>query len=70
MKTPPNPSSGSTAPEAFFTAKELAARWKKSERSIRREIADGGLPVHRIGRSVRISRKDVAIFEAQSGLSS
>lgn len=49
----------------FFTVKELAARWKMSERLIRQMIADGELKVVRFGRSVRIPVDQVKIYEAR-----
>jgi excisionase family DNA binding protein len=54
-----------TAP-AFLTVRELATRWKSSERHIWRMIADDSLPVHRIGRLVRIALADIVLFEAAS----
>jgi excisionase family DNA binding protein len=53
-------------PPAFLTVRELAMRWKSSERHIWRMIADGRLRVHRIGRLVRIALADVVLFEVTS----
>lgn len=47
----------------FLTVKQLAIRWQLSERQVHRIIADGGLKVHRFGRSVRIAIEDVELFE-------
>jgi excisionase family DNA binding protein len=59
------PNTAGPAP-SFLTVKELVARWKMSTRSIGRMIAAGRLPVHRIGRLVRIALVDVVLFEATS----
>ena len=40
--------------EGRLTVRQVAERWQVSERSIRRMIADGRLPVVRLGRAVRI----------------
>ena len=40
--------------EGLFTVAQIAKAWQVSERSIRRMIADGRLPVVRLGRAVRI----------------
>lgn len=50
---------------AFFTVADLARRWSLSERHIRRLIDQGDLIVHRIGRSVRVSQSNIALFEAR-----
>lgn len=47
----------------FLTVKQLAIRWQISERQVHRIIADGGLKVHRFGRSVRIAIEDIELFE-------
>jgi excisionase family DNA binding protein len=52
----------------FLTVNELAARWKMSVRNMRRLIARGDLPVHRFGRLIRISLKDVVVFEVENRL--
>jgi excisionase family DNA binding protein len=49
---------------AFFTTKQLAARWSISERQVHRFIASGALIATRFGRSVRISAEEAARFEA------
>lgn len=64
--TPPSKPSTPTGP--FLTAKELSARWKLSLRNVRRKISRGDIPVHRMGYSVRISIKDIAIYEAKSAV--
>ena len=54
----------SRAPNRFFTVLEVAERLGVSERTIRRWIAAGILPVHRFGRLVRVSETDLAAFLA------
>lgn len=49
----------------FFTVKELAERWRLSERHVRRITDAGELPIHRMGRSVRISADNVLLYEAR-----
>jgi excisionase family DNA binding protein len=43
---------------------EVAERLNVCERTVRRWIAAGLLPVHRFGRTVRISEADLAAFLA------
>jgi excisionase family DNA binding protein len=40
--------------KGFLTVRQVAENWQVSERTIRRMIADGRLPVIRLGRAVRI----------------
>jgi excisionase family DNA binding protein len=51
-------------PNRFVTVLDVAERLGVSERTIRRWIAAGILPVHRFGRAVRISEIDLAAFLA------
>ena len=44
--------------QKFLTVAEIAERLNVSTRTVQRFIAAGGLPVHRFGRSVRISETD------------
>ena len=48
---------GGTPPadEVLLTVQQVAQNWRVSQRMIRRMIADGRLPVIRLGRAVRIS---------------
>ena len=48
------------------TIEETAELFNTSTRTVRRLIASGALPVHRLGRSVRISDADIAVFLAAS----
>jgi excisionase family DNA binding protein len=43
--------------EGLLTVHQVAENWQVSERTIRRMIEKGQLPVVRIGRAVRISAK-------------
>jgi len=52
------------APNRFFTVLAVAERLGVSERTIRRWIAAGILPVHRFGRLVRVSETDLVAFLA------
>jgi excisionase family DNA binding protein len=40
--------------EGLLTVQQVAENWQVSQRTIRRMISDGRLPVIRIGRTVRI----------------
>jgi excisionase family DNA binding protein len=48
----------------LLTVDETAALFNTSTRTVRRLIDSGALPVHRLGRSVRISDADIATFLA------
>jgi excisionase family DNA binding protein len=48
------------------TIDETAELFGTSTRTVRRLIDSGALPVHRLGRSVRISELDIATFLAAS----
>jgi len=54
---------------AYLTVSEAASLLRVSEKTIRRQIACGGLPVCRVGRSVRISAKALAtlIYSGDEG---
>ena len=46
--------------ERLLTVDQLAELWQLSPRTIRRMIADGRLPVIRLGRAIRIAAKVAA----------
>jgi excisionase family DNA binding protein len=46
------------------TIDETAELFSVSKRTVQRHIASGALPVHHIGRGVRISDADIAAFLA------
>jgi excisionase family DNA binding protein len=54
--------SGENSPVAdrLLTVDQVAENWQVSPRTVRRMIADGRLPVARLGRAVRIPAKAVA----------
>jgi len=43
--------------EGLLTVQQVAENWQVSQRMIRRMIADGRLPIVRLGRAVRIRAK-------------
>ena len=49
---------------SMLTCGEVAEQLQMSERSVRRLVAAGALPVHRFGTAVRISRDDLARYIA------
>ncbi len=51
-------------PDRMLTIDAVADELDLSPRTVRRLIDDGALPVHRIGRSIRISRDDLDRFIA------
>lgn len=61
---PPARPSGRGALACLITADEVAERLGVSLRTVRRLIEAGELPVHRIGRAVRISEDDLERFVA------
>jgi excisionase family DNA binding protein len=48
----------------WYTPITLARHWHVHEETIRRLIRNGELSAHRVGRMLRISRTDAAIFFA------
>ncbi len=57
----PRPSAGRLP---MLTVKQAADELQHSEKTIRRWIEQGGLHVHRLGRGIRITHKDLAAFVA------
>jgi excisionase family DNA binding protein len=55
----------SPAPRLLSIA-TVALQLDVSQKTVRRLIEDGELPIHRIGRQVRISESDLAAFIARS----
>jgi excisionase family DNA binding protein len=47
--------------ETLLTVSQVADNWQVSQRTLRRMISDGRLPVVRLGRAVRIREKEVAL---------
>jgi excisionase family DNA binding protein len=54
---------------AFFSVEQLADRWGVSSRQVRRWIVSDEFPVHRFGKLIRVSMKDVLVFEAKKASS-
>ena len=54
--------------ERFLSAAEIAKRVGASQKWVRRKIADGGLPAHRIGRLLRVAEGDLAVYLARARL--
>lgn len=46
----------------LYSIKETAEYLGVSEKTVRRWIEHGGLPIHRIGRLIRISEADLTVF--------
>ena len=57
------PRHDSLVEKPFFTVKEVADRWRCSEKKVRRVIAKGELIVHRFGGQVRVSTADLLTYE-------
>ena len=51
---------------ALFTIRELAARWKVSQSTIRREIVRGRLASLMIGGQLRFTRDEVGRYEKEA----
>lgn len=51
-------------PQKLRTIDETAELFNTSTRTVRRLIDSGALPAHRLGRCVRISDLDIAVFLA------
>jgi excisionase family DNA binding protein len=49
-------------PSRLMTVNEVADYLRLSDRQLRRLIAAGDLPVHRLGRAIRISEADLNEF--------
>ena len=64
---PPPPTSGasSTLPR-LLSIETVAETLNVSTKTVRRWISQGELPVHRLGRQLRISEADLAVFIARS----
>lgn len=58
------PSKRSNQRLRFLTVDDIAERLNVSTKTVRRRIKAGALPVHRIGRLVRVSEADFAAFLA------
>jgi excisionase family DNA binding protein len=54
-----------TTDDELFTVDEIAKKAKASPRQVRRWIEHGDLVAHKLGRLVRISRRDYELFLRQ-----
>jgi len=52
-------------PQRQLTIIDIALRLQVSTKTVRRWIDAGTLPVHRLGRLLRISEQDLTVFLAQ-----
>lgn len=49
-------------PAWFYSVAQVAERAGLAQRTIRRMIDAGQLPIHRLGRSIRVSEDDLTAF--------
>lgn len=63
MRTNRATSSPPPAAQQWWTVSDVAHHFKVSTRTVRRWIAVEKLSASRFGRSVRVSRRDVIVFE-------
>ena len=68
MTTKPPPSARKHAPpeRLLYAVDDVAEQLGVSSKTVRRWIAAGDLPAHRLGRQLRISEADLAAFIARS----
>ena len=52
-----NADESALASEELLTVRNVAENWQVSQRTVRRMIADGRLPIIRLGRAIRIAAK-------------
>jgi excisionase family DNA binding protein len=55
-----NPLQAPESGERFLSVAEVALKLDVSEKTVRRKIVSGDLPVHRVGKLLRISERDLA----------
>jgi excisionase family DNA binding protein len=48
--------------ERFLSVAEVAERFGVSEKTVRRKIASGDLPAHRVGKLIRVSERILAAY--------
>jgi excisionase family DNA binding protein len=56
-----NPGGNPAADEVLLTGHQVAENWQVSQRTVRRMIADGRLPIIRLGRAVRIPERAITL---------
>ena len=57
--TPPQGASETALGEPFLSISEVAKRLGVSEKTVRRKIASGELPAHRVGKLIRVGERDL-----------
>jgi excisionase family DNA binding protein len=57
-----------TETSPLLSVRKVAQRWGISERTVRRIIETGDLPVHRIGGQIRCSPEDIKAYETRNRL--
>jgi excisionase family DNA binding protein len=62
-RAPASPDPG----ERFLGVAEVALKLDVSEKTVRRKIASGDLPAHRVGKLIRVSERAVAVYLARAG---
>ena len=65
-KAPPSPRKHAPDQLRFYAVDAVAEQLGVSSKTVRRWIAAGDLPVHRLGRQLRISEADLVAFIARS----
>jgi excisionase family DNA binding protein len=65
---PPPPTTAAAAPRLprLLGVDDVAARLAVSTKTVRRWIARGDLPVHQLGRQLRVAEEDLALFLQRS----
>ncbi len=51
-------------PDQGMNINQVAELWGVSRRTVRRKVADGSLPMFKVGRATRFRREDVVNFAA------
>ena len=65
-KAPPSPRKHAPPERLLYAVDDVAEQLGVSTKTVRRWIAAGDLPVHRLGRQLRISEPDLVAFIARS----
>ena len=51
---------------AFLSVQDIAARFQVSTKTVRRLLNRGDIPVQRVGRQIRVSPDDLALYLTRS----
>ena len=65
-KAPPSARKHAPPERLLYSVDDVAEQLGVSSKTVRRWIAAGDLPVHRLGRQLRISEADLVAFIARS----